>query len=124
MNRKSKNAMKVVLEVFIIPFVILTVWAVLSLFFSGCKDQVIEPKPLDISGVYQSVDYDGEFHNGYDIKLFLIHEGNHLSGIGQFDTSTFSIDGVMKGKEVLITLTLIYQGYIYHYSPSGYLQMT
>lgn len=82
-------------------------------FLIGCKSEVAQPEIIDITGYYRSVDYEGEFQNNYDIKLFLVHAGKTISGIGEFNGAAFSFNGVIKGNEVMITFLLIYQGYIY-----------
>lgn len=111
MKRNNKISIKDVSYLiywFISPLIF---WGMLSLLF-GCK-QVNEPEPFDITGVYQSVDYEGEFRNGYELIIFLVHTGKTFSGTGEFNGSPFSFQGIVKGNQFITQFLLIYQGYFY-----------
>lgn len=102
-KRSSADSLQIATYVVIILLVIFG-FLFISTFF-GCSTEPELQEQLDSSGIYQSVDYDGEFHNGYDIKLFLIHSDKSISGIGEFNGAVFSFDGVKKGNEIMITLS-------------------
>jgi len=86
MNRRNKRALKVALEIFIIPFAIVFTWIVLSTLFGGCEDRLVQPIEEGISGTYKSVFYDEatlkryDIKQTYDIKFEVFQRGEVLTG--------------------------------------------
>ena len=83
------------------------------LFLTACNSINEVEESSGISGKYQSVDYEGDLHNGYDIELTLIHTYRTVSGTGRFNTSHFSFNGTSINNHFELVFTLIYQGFIY-----------
>ena len=105
MNRRNKQALKVALEIFIIPFAIAFTWIVLSTLFGSCEDRLIQPIEEGISGIYKSVFYDEAtlekygIKQTYDIKFEVLQRGEKLMGTIINGSQSLSMNGTIKNVE-------------------------
>lgn len=97
MTRKNKNALIVVLQIFIIPFVIVFTWIVLSTLFGGCKTQIVEPEIFNLSGRYES-------YEGVPLKVFLEQTGTHIEADALYNGLDIQLTGTVDTKKQEIIL--------------------